>query len=141
MTIRVEKYKGDYSDLAHLEIEGRTLLVIASELSAWDVYVGYEDDFPRGYFILSRESKTFVELNPFSSLPFVMYLANTGSTELREALLAKIKETVRSRKQQFFIALNYMGMEDSKWQALFATAGNSTRLGSVFQFDVGIDVN
>lgn len=137
MTISIEKYAGDYTDLKGLALEGNELADIAEHLDRWDVYVGYEDDVPKGFFVLSKPEKpeTLVALNPFRSLPYVTYLFNSGSAALRTAMASKVREVVLSRGHQFFTACNFTGGSDAAWEQIFQKGGAITRLGSVFQFD------
>jgi hypothetical protein len=138
--IRIELYKGDYTDLPGLELEGHALRDIAADLAVWDVYVGYEDDVAKGFFVLSRAPETFVTLNPLRTLSYVPYLANTGSPALVRAMAAKVREVMRARGIRHFSALNAMaGVSDETWMALFKNGGAAQRLGSFFLFDAETD--
>jgi hypothetical protein len=133
--IEVIEYQGDYSDLSHLLMEGVPLSNFAAELEGWSVLVGYEDGPAVGYVVLSDPTQSCVaaNLNPLRSAPFVSYLYNSGSTEVRVKLCEAIKAFYQSKGYNSFIAMNVI-MPNETWMTIFKEATDSwEHVGSIFQ--------
>jgi hypothetical protein len=132
--IEIVKHTGPAADLPFFEVESAFLSDV--DLDYWDVYIGYEDGIAVGFFILSKPSEpgNFVRLHMFNAIPHVLYLQNSGTTAVKEALLTKIKEVCIDNGWTSFLATNLSNYPDEAWMDSFSLAGTPTRLGSVFSF-------
>lgn len=138
MTIAIIKYVGDYTDLdaAGLTLfDGSSLPQNAGTLKAWDLYAGYEDGKPKGYFLISPASGNNMELNPLRQLPYVAYLSNNGSAGLLQALLSQIKQVVQDSGYASFFAFNFTDTPDDAWALALKGMSVGSRIGSLFSFN------
>jgi hypothetical protein len=140
MPIKVNKYDGDYSDLGDLEWNGEKIPRWGAQIWAeWDMYVGYEDNKPLAYFLISKEIDGGMSLNPLhQGTPYIGLVVNQGSLSLGRALKTAIKNAVVARGHSSFYAIHFteqLAVDSSVWVRTFRPMGVATQEGIIYKFD------
>ena len=138
---KVEKWEGPQEELPKLLLgdprddNKQTLDMVTP--GKWDIYIGYVNDVPKGYFIITApivDPDSLVCLNALHWLPFLPMIFNTGGPKLLNMMLYTIGKVCRENGWPAIMATNHSDYSDEAWTEKFKNIGRIKRVCSVFEF-------
>jgi hypothetical protein len=137
----VKKWEGTREGLPPLLLgdptEENTQTLSMVDPGKWDIYIGYVNDTPKGYFIITGpivDPDALVCLNALHWLPFLPMIYNTGGPKLLNMMLYKIGEVCKENGWPAIMATNHSNYSDEAWTEKFTNIGRIKKVCSVFEF-------
>jgi hypothetical protein len=112
-------------------------LDLVEKSDTWDVYVGYVNDKPKGYFIITApllDQCSQVCLNAIHWRPFLPMIFNTGGPKLLRMMLQTIGKVCKDNGWPAVMATNHSDYSNEAWTEKFKDIGTIKKVCTVFEF-------